>query len=325
MNTLLLLALFLAASLAVQATTLWLAVRMCRLPKQSWGRAIAISVIRAVVVVGIWLALVGHNGDSTRMPMFWIVALLADTLLTLWLIRRVFGGRMRAIVGAWAIQLGLAVVVGTGLTAAIQLCIAAYAIPVSSMSPNIRGFHVVEELPDGNHLIVAANDPADPSGIPEGWASGGIVAETYEYREVPRPAGFTAQADRIVCNKTKFPQRWDAVVFRYPPRPEIIYVKRLIGLPGESVAIRDGAVWINGERQAPSERLGPIRYRGSFRPIDEDVGFAEITLGADEYFVLGDNSNRSSDSRDFGPVPRKNIVGIADLIYWPPARWRTGP
>ena len=100
-------------------------------------------------------------------------------------------------------------------------------------------------------------------------------------------------------------------MFRYPRKPEINYVKRLVGLPGESIVIRDGAVWVNGERQTPPERVGPIRYRGSYRRDDEDAASEEIVLGSDEYYVLGDNPNKSSDSRDFGPVRRDLTVGAA--------------
>ena len=325
MNTLLLLTLFLVGSLVLQATLLWLAVRVCRLPRRSWGRALAITVARMLVVVGLWVALVGRDGDSTMMPTFAAAALVLDALLTLGLIRQAFGGGWK-VVGAWATQAGLGLVVGLGLTPLIQTCLVTYVIPASSMSPNIRGFHVVEVLPDGNHLIVAANDPADPFGIPAGEPSRGIVAETFESRETPRPARYTAQADRILCNKTKFPDRWDAVVFRYPEKPELIYVKRLVGLPGERIVIRDGAVWVNGERQTPPARLGPIRYRGALtRPDEEDVGSEEVVLDPDEFYVLGDNANKSSDSRIWGPVKRDLIDGVADLIYWPPARWRARP
>jgi signal peptidase I len=325
MNTLLLLTLFFVGGLAVQATVLWLAARVCRLPKRSWGRALAVSGARLLVAVGLWLALVGRDGDPTMMPVFGLAVLVLDTLLTVGLIRGWFGGRWRAVIGAWALQAVLGVVVGLGLTALIQTCIATYVIPTSSMNPNIRGYHVVEVLPDGNHLVVAANDPADPRGIPPSGPSQGIIAETYVPREVRRPAGYAAQADRIVCNKTKVPERWDAVVFRHPQKTEIIYVKRLLGLPGESIVIRDGAVWVNGERQSPPERLGPIRYRGSYRDVGDDAGSEELVLGPDEFFVLGDNTTSSSDSRDFGPVKRDLIIGVADVIYWPPARWRARP
>lgn len=325
MNTILLLALFLAASLALQATTLWLAVRICRLPKRGFGRALAISVSRMVLVIGLWVALIGRDGDSGMMPAFWAASLLADTLLTVWLVRRAFGGDGWTVVGTWAVQAALGVVVGLGMMPLIQACIGAYVVPANSMSPNIRGFHVVQVQPDGRHLIVALPDPAGPFPERAGGPSHGIVAQTYESREVPQSTGERSQPDRIACNKSKPPTRWDAVVFRYPRQPDIVYVKRLVGLPGETIVISDGAVWVNGQHQTPPDRLGPIRYRGSFRLDGEDTPSEVISLGPDEFFVLGDNTNYSADSREWGPVPRDHIIGVADLIYWPPGRWRLGP
>src|SRR4051812_8338997 len=104
MNTLLLLAVFLVVSLTVQATVLWLAARVCRLPKCGRGQAVAISAVRLLVLVGLWVALVGRDGDSTMMPVFGVVTLVADTVVTVWLVRRLFGGRLRAVVGAWALH-----------------------------------------------------------------------------------------------------------------------------------------------------------------------------------------------------------------------------
>lgn len=105
------------------------------------------------------------------------------------------------------------------------------------------------------------------------------------------------------------PRRGDIVVFVSPTRPGEDYIKRIIGLPGERVEIRDGAVWINGYRlDEPYLDLG-IPYSGSW------------SLGPDEYFVLGDNRANSSDSHAWGPLPRKNIIGKAWLCYWPPQYW----
>jgi signal peptidase I len=123
------------------------------------------------------------------------------------------------------------------------------------------------------------------------------------------------------------PKRWDAVVFRYPLEPDLIYVKRLVGMPGEEIDIRDGGVWINGLRQEPPAHLGPLR----FVRVDEMLAVfpqqpqLPVRLGPDEHFVLGDNTNSASDSRVWGAVPRSHLLGVADVIYWPLARWRTFP
>ncbi|MDW8067567.1 MAG: signal peptidase I [Anaerolineae bacterium] len=105
------------------------------------------------------------------------------------------------------------------------------------------------------------------------------------------------------------PRRGDIVVFVPPNGTGEDYIKRIIGLPGERVEIRDGVVWINGYRLDEPYLTSGIPYTGAW------------TLGPDEYFVLGDNRANSSDSHAWGPLPRKNIIGKAWLCYWPPQYW----
>lgn len=105
------------------------------------------------------------------------------------------------------------------------------------------------------------------------------------------------------------PRRGDIVVFVSPNRAGENYIKRIVGLPGERVEIRDGAVWINGHRLDEPYLNSGIPYTGAW------------SLGLDEHFVLGDNRANSSDSHAWGPLPRKNIIGKAWLCYWPPQYW----
>jgi signal peptidase I len=117
----------------------------------------------------------------------------------------------------------------------------------------------------------------------------------------------------IDLNKTwcvRQPQRGDVIVFHYPRDPSRDFIKRVIGLPGETVDIRNGDVYING--QMLPEPFGP--NPGSYSS-------GQITLGPDELFVLGDNRNNSSDSHMWGPLPEHYIVGKAWLSYWPPQLW----
>ena len=125
----------------------------------------------------------------------------------------------------------------------------------------------------------------------------------------------TLHADQFVLvSKVSYrlhaPQRGDIIVFDPPQhRSEIPYVKRIIGLPGEHVAVHSGRVWINGIAINEPYISGPPTYQD------------ERTLGADEYFVLGDNRNNSSDSHVWGPLPKENIIGKVVLRYWPPEKW----
>jgi len=109
------------------------------------------------------------------------------------------------------------------------------------------------------------------------------------------------------------PQRGEVVVFKYPINPSQHYIKRIIGLPGETIEIGDGKVIIY------SENLGALVLDESdyLSPFIFTPGDIRVTLDKNEYFVLGDNRSVSADSRRFGPLPRKNIVGRVFLRAWP--------
>ena len=110
------------------------------------------------------------------------------------------------------------------------------------------------------------------------------------------------------------PHRGDVIVFEPPNRPGEDYVKRIIGLPGETVEIRNGQVFSNG--QPLPEPFQPGRMSYTMRPQVVPEGTV---------FVLGDNRNNSNDSHNWGPLPIGNIVGRAWLSYWPPDDWGTIP
>ena len=105
--------------------------------------------------------------------------------------------------------------------------------------------------------------------------------------------------------------RYDIIVFPYQYEENTFYIKRIIGLPGETVQIADGEIFINGE----------VLMESYGREVIQDPGTAAepIRLGEDEYFVLGDNRNASSDSREpsVGVIHRNDIVGRAWIRIWP--------
>ena len=105
------------------------------------------------------------------------------------------------------------------------------------------------------------------------------------------------------------PQRGDVIVFQPPNNPSDDYIKRVVGLPGEQIEIQSGAILVDGLRLEEPYITDPGTYSGGW------------TLGDEEYFVLGDNRNNSSDSHSWGVLPQENIVGRAWLCYWPPEEW----
>ena len=128
-------------------------------------------------------------------------------------------------------------------------------------------------------------------------------------------------SDRVLANRFiyhfKEPERGDIIVFETPPAARTrcgaggTFVKRLVGLPGEMLAVREGTVYVNG------------------RPLDEpyldagqrdDDSFPARRIPADRYFMMGDNRGQSCDSRVWGAIPRENVIGEVFAVYWPPQR-----
>lgn len=115
------------------------------------------------------------------------------------------------------------------------------------------------------------------------------------------------------------PERGDIVVFRYPADPSQFFIKRIIGLPGETVEVDEGEVKIYNDT-APN---GIVLSEEAYLPDDFlSTGKRVVTLKADEYFVMGDNRPNSLDSRYFGAVKRDAIVGRVWLRGWPFDRWK---
>jgi signal peptidase I len=112
------------------------------------------------------------------------------------------------------------------------------------------------------------------------------------------------------------PQRGDVVIFRYPNDPSKYFIKRLIGLPGEVVELANGGTTVTNPTSGESHTL-----EEPYIKTDRTDDHLTITLSSDEYFVMGDNRGASSDSRVWGPVPKKNIVGRAFLRLLPPVEF----
>jgi len=110
------------------------------------------------------------------------------------------------------------------------------------------------------------------------------------------------------------PERGDVIVFRYPLDPSQFFIKRIIGLPGETIRVENGEIFIYNKEAVPQEiELDESEYLDNiYTPGD-----LEATLKEGEYFVLGDNRRASSDSRKWGTVPKRYIIGEAWLRAWP--------
>lgn len=160
---------------------------------------------------------------------------------------------------------------------------------------------------------------------------------SYGYSKYSLPFSPDLFSGRIFASD---PERGDIVVFRFPPNPDIDYIKRVIGLPGDRIQVRDSVLYIN-DKPVPRQPAGFFRADGQYdsgenipvfrETLDNDVSFdtldtrigtigdntREFVVPPGHYFMMGDNRDNSADSRfDVGFVPAENLIGRASLIFF---------
>ncbi len=121
------------------------------------------------------------------------------------------------------------------------------------------------------------------------------------------------EGERILVNKVVYnfhePERGDVIILHPPFNPDLVYIKRVIALPGDTVEVKDGAVYINGTRLDEPYAVTPT------------YTYPETTIPEDEYFVLGDNRNNANDSHRGWTVSGEDIIGKAWITFWPMSEW----
>jgi signal peptidase I len=197
---------------------------------------------------------------------------------------RGWGGRLFSTAAEFAVLAVIALLISIFLQAFL---VKAYEIPSVSMEPTLKvgdrvlvdrlAYHLRE--PHRGEVVVFRYDPGDPAN----WTQGSN--------------GLTRSLDQV------------AEVINITHRESTPFIKRVVGLPGETVEVREGSVYINGELLQEDYQL----VRGGPEGIWQ--------VGEEEVFVMGDNRPNSNDSRMWGCVPYQAIIGRAVLIWWPKSRW----
>ena len=123
----------------------------------------------------------------------------------------------------------------------------------------------------------------------------------------------------ILTNKVIYrftlPQRGDVVIFKSPKNKDVDYIKRVIGLPGETIQLKNGQFFINGLPLVENYEYNKPVFGESYMHEGD-----EIDIPKDQYFLIGDNRPGSSDSREFGPIVLEDFIGKAFFRYWPTAK-----
>ena len=184
----------------------------------------------------------------------------------------------------WLRELMEAALIGVVVFIVIQVAVANFRVEGSSMRPTL--------LP-GHYLMVNK-----------------MVYYQLDTERLGKIIPFWQPEEPQMVHTIRQPRRGDVIVFDYPLEPDRQFVKRIIGEPGDLVAIEDGEVKVNN--------------RALDEPYLDFLGHTDmhgVQLDDDEYFVLGDNRTGSRDSRHWGPLPADNIIGKVWAIYWPRSAW----
>jgi signal peptidase I len=325
MSTLSLFAVILLLNVLVSSGLLWLLARLFSATRASLGRALLLVLLFACG--GILTNLLSLFLVSRNTPPVIELAISAACLIVLFVafwglfVRTLGTSRMR---GAFLLvsYLGLSVILAVGLVFGIKPYLGdAYLISSNNDAPTLIGYHhrVTCPLCQGTAIVSAAHEMEGMLPRPAVDPRSGICTRCLKSSEFLKWEPRIESPDRILTNKLLTPQRWDLIVF-IPPRQDSRHVSRLVGLPGETIQFKEKTLWIDGQAMVLPEEIRGLEYLPISPWHDEET--RTWTLGPDEFFVVGDFSKNSSDSRDYGPVQAERIESIATVIYWPPSRWR---
>ena len=198
----------------------------------------------------------------------------------------------------------------------------AFVISSNSMAPTFLGEHLQSRCPKCGEISFCS--PGSARRL-----LNMMICGNFHINQVLDVDSKEFPADKVLVAKFVTPQRWDLVVYQFPANPASVFVSRLIGMPGETIHLDDGDVFINGRKLSPPDSLREIKYE-----MEMDMWGSKdrpATLGQDEYFVIGDFSTNSRDSRVWSEgapghnqfaVPASHIQGVVTHIYWPVQRCR---
>jgi signal peptidase I len=302
--------------------------RVARVERPTAGRALMVVVV--IHVIGLIVTALMTRMREPLSPAGTIVreagAFLFGSVVTIMLIRRIMKASFGRAALAWLFFVGAQILLIALIIGLIRPFVSeAFVVPTNSMAPTIIGRHVKVRCPAcqaEGAMIVSFPLDREQFALQRRQGMPGVCIQCGERQmriDTP-PRSAVTGGDRILVNKLVPPKRWDVAAFRTVDPPGAIFVKRLVGLPGETIFIRDGSIFVNGSKcdPPPGTRLRYTVPEHGFGFGSEDRPFK---LGPDEYVMLGDFSEIAGDSRYWGPLPGVNIVGKVECRYWPPSRF----
>ena len=262
-----------------------------------------------------------------------LVETAVSVALAVLIIKFIFGTSVWGSFKAWLPTL-IAPCVAVALAVLIKLCLfQSFAATTNLMAPTLVGDHWLSKCVQCGQPNYCSPMLNWDRSLPERLRPK-LICENFHVTQSADISRKQRSPDRFLVAKFLKPNRWDVVAFRLPENPDVVLSSRVVGLPGETVHIDDGDVWINSVRQVPPESLTGIEYLAEPVPYSVTEPWTKdkkAVLGEDELFVLSDNSAMSFDSRSWQQgapdhnsfaVPQENVVGVLTHTFWPPGRWR---
>ena len=314
-------------SLLIQIGALWLGSRWAKIAGVTLWRLL--SIFGLVVLASLLLRpAVSVLEDTGVLPnrILSLGELVLGVVVNLVVISRVLRTSMaRASIPLLVLFASVVFNLGVVFLAIRPFVFEGFIIPSNSDAPTVVGPHRVAVCPRCGGRLIVPYEQGQPFQTEE-RAPLGICASCLQASRATPTNLEVHPADRIFTNKLLAPRRWDLITFRSPTNRDEQYVKRLIGLPGEEVVIKEGQVWVNGKPLEPPPEIASLR----FTPIAGSEADAlwgspgrPAKLGPGENFVVGDFAEWSTDSRTWrNPIPQSDITGVVTLVYYPFSRWR---
>jgi signal peptidase I len=328
MFTIALIVIILITALLINTVALWLGARRVKADKATFIRSFFSIFLSRFIMLGLFagslmLPPILDPGNEHLKLVALLALIPAELFVSCPIIKFCLKCSLSQAIRAWVISwIAVPVCLALLLFVVRPFVAERFIVPSNSMAPIVLGWHHTGICPNCGGIMISssANTPGE-LGSPD--PDRGICTVCMQAGPIKDVSTNVEEADRIVVNKLLTPGRWDIIAFYSPTDHDQIYIKRVVGLPGETVFIEDDAIFINGERHTPPGSLSGLKYTRNLQPYQQPAGTRRdpFRLGENEYFALGDFSEVSSDSRHWGPVPRGTIEGVVTLRYWPPSRW----
>jgi signal peptidase I len=266
MTTLLIMVVFLGANVLLTALFLQLGARWVGAVKARFSRAMAVALV--VGMMGVLFPLVTISlqerllGPETIPGIaIQLAALIGQVLFSWLLIRGIMQTTFARAIVVWLVGL-VPAIVALGLVFMVLRphVLEAFIVPSNNMAPTVVGWHNGTVCPHCQGLrIVPSASPQEREHFPIPADRVGICTSCLKTSRIEVNDATIQTPDRIMVNKLLTPRRWDMIEFRYPDKPSVKYIMRLVGLPGETVYIREGAIWVNEVKADPPDQISALR------------------------------------------------------------------